>query len=218
MLNETMIFVVIVGLAGALLMFAGDMLLYYTPEDFAYDSKSSSAEKIQAIVDVMKKLPAKRVMAGGMIGPVSAFLQCVGFYHIVLITDENMKTLAMAAFLLSCFGIIVGGAYHNDCTYLGLLGDDRFSDALEIVENYFQKLPLLYYPGMGIGFLLLAILIISGHTILPRWMFLLSPGILFLLRPAVARLPKGIRIIVSGGWTNWISILYYLAALFAILS
>jgi hypothetical protein len=59
-----MFYVVIVGLAGALLMFAGDMLLYYTPEDFAYDSKSSSAEKIQAIVDVMKKLPAKRVMAG----------------------------------------------------------------------------------------------------------------------------------------------------------
>jgi hypothetical protein len=45
-------------------MFAGDMLLYYTLEDFAYDSKSSSAEKIQAIVDVMKKLPAKRVMVG----------------------------------------------------------------------------------------------------------------------------------------------------------
>jgi cytochrome c-type biogenesis protein CcmE len=93
--NEKMIYVVIVGFAGALLMFAGDMLLYYTPEDFAYDSKSSSAEKIQAIVDVMKKLPAKRVMVGGMVGPVSAFLQCVGFYHIVLITDDSMKTLAM---------------------------------------------------------------------------------------------------------------------------
>jgi hypothetical protein len=104
--NEKMLYVVIVGLAGALLMFAGDMLLYYTPEDFAYDSKSSSAEKIQAI------------------------------------------------------------------------------------------------------------LIASGHTLLPRWMFLLSPGILFLLRPAVARLPKGIRIIVSGGWTNWISVIYYLAVLF----
>jgi hypothetical protein len=217
MLNEKMIYVVIAGLAGALLMFAGDMLLYYTPEDFAYDSKSSSAEKIQTIVDVMKKLPAKRVMAGGMIGPVSAFLQCVGFYHIVLITDESVKSLAMAAFLLSCFGIIAGGAYHSHCAYLGLLGEDRFRDALAVVESYFQKLPLLYYAGMGIGFLLLAILIISGHTILPRWMFLLSPGILFLLRPAVARLPKGIRIIVSGGWTNWISVLYYLAALLAIL-
>jgi hypothetical protein len=212
-----MIYVVIAGLAGALLMFAGDMLLYYTPEDFAYDSKSSSAEKIQAIVDVMKKLPAKRVMVGGMIGPVSAFLQCVGFYHIVLITDESMKSLAMVAFLFSCFGIIAGGAYHNDCAYLGLLGEDRFRDALKVVETFFQKLPLLYYAGMGIGFLLLAIMIGSGHTLLPRWMFLLSPGILFLLRPAVGRLPKGIRIIVSGGWTNWISIIYYLAVLISIL-
>jgi hypothetical protein len=212
-----MIYVVIVGLFGALLMFAGDMLLYYTPEDFSYDSKSSSAEKIQAIVDVMKKLPAKRVMVGGMIGPVSAFLQCVGFYHIVLMADDGAKTLAMVAFLFSCFGMITGGAYHSHCAYLGLLGKDRFRDALAIVEKYFQKLPLFFYTGAGIGFLLLAILIASGHTLLPRWMFLLSPGILFLLRPAVARLPKGIRIIISGGWTNWISILYYLAVLFAIL-
>ena len=28
-----------IGLAGALLMFAGDMLLYYTPEDFACGPK-----------------------------------------------------------------------------------------------------------------------------------------------------------------------------------
>lgn len=212
-----MIYVVIVGLAGALLMFTGDMLLYYTPEDFAYDSKSASAEKIQAIVDVMKELPAKRVMAGGMIGPVSAFLSCVGFYHMVLMTDESMKTLAVAAFLFSCFGIITGGAYHSHCAYLGLLGEDRFRDALKVVENYFQKLPLIFYAGEGIGFLLLAVLIVSGHTILPRWMFLLSPGILFLLRPAVGCLPKGIRIIISGGWTNLISVIYYLAMLISIL-
>lgn len=50
-----MIYAVIVGLAGVLLMFVGDMLLYYTHEDFVYDSKSSSAEKIQVIVDIMKK-------------------------------------------------------------------------------------------------------------------------------------------------------------------
>lgn len=212
-----MIYVVIAGLAGALLMFAGDMLLYYTPKDFAYDSKSSSAERIQAIVDVMKNLSTKRVMAGGMVGPVSAFLSCVGFYHMVLMTDERMKTLAMAAFLFSCFGSIAGGAYHSHCAYLGLLGEDRFADALKAVENYFQKMPLMYYAGEGIGFLLLVVLIVSGHTILPRWMFLLSPGILFLFRSAVGHLPKGIRIIVSGGWTNLISVIYYLAVLISIL-
>lgn len=47
-------------------------------------------------------------------------------------------------------------------------------------------------------------------------MFLLSPGILFLLRPVVGRLPKGIRIIVSWGWTNLISVIYYLAVLIAV--
>ena len=56
----------------------------------------------------------------------------------------------------------------------------------------------------------------EGKTVLPRWMFLLSPGILFLLKPIVGRLPKGIRIIVSGGWTNLISVIYYAAVLIAV--
>ena len=53
----------------------------------------------------------------------------------------------------------------------------------------------------------------TGKTVLPRWMLLLSPGILFLLRPVVGRLPKGVRIIISGGWTNLISVIYYAAVL-----
>ncbi|MBQ3663022.1 MAG: hypothetical protein II914_02695 [Clostridia bacterium] len=205
-----------IGLAGALLMFAGDMLLYYTLEDFACDPKSSAKEKINAIIDVMKGLPAERVMAGGMIGPSAAFLYCVGFYHIVLMTCEQAHTLAMAAFLLSCFGIITGGAYHSHCAYLGLLGDDRNRDALNAAMKYFQKLPLILYAGEGLGFLLLIFLIVTGRTVLPWWMFLLSPGMLFLLKPFVARLPKGIRVIISGGWTNLISVIYFSAVLIAI--
>ena len=64
--------------------------------------------------------------------------------------------------------------------------------------------------------MLLAFLIVAGNTVLPRWMFLLSPGMLFLLKPVVGRLPKGIRIIVSGGWTNLISVIYYVAVLIAL--
>ena len=191
-----------IGLAGALLMFAGDMLLYYTPKDFGYGPKSSAEEKINAIIDVMKRLPAKRVMTGGMIGPVAAFLYCIGFYHIVLMTNDQAYTLAVVSFLLSCFGIITGGAYHSHCAYLGLLGDDKNRGALNTVMKYFQKLPLILYTGEGIGFLVMIFLIVTGKTVLPRWMFLLSPGVLFLLKPVIARLPKGVRIIISGGWTN----------------
>ena len=206
-----------IGLAGALLIFAGDMLLYYTPEDFACGPKSSAEERINAIIDVMKELPAGRVMAGGMIGPIAAFLYCIGFYHIVLMTNEQTYTLAMAAFLLSCFGIIIGGAYHSHCAYLGLLGDDEGWNALNAAMKYFQKMPLILYAGEGIGFLLLIFLIVTGKTVLPRWIFLLSPGMLFLLKPAVSRLPKGARVIISGGWMNLISVIYYSAVLIAIL-
>ena len=206
-----------IGLAGALLMFAGDMLLYYTPEDFACGPNSSAEERINAIIDVMKELPAGRVMAGGMIGPIAAFLYCIGFYHIVLMTNEQTYTLAMAAFLLSCFGIIIGGAYHSHCAYLGLLGDDGGRNALNAAMKYFQKMPLILYAGEGIGFLLLIFLIVTGKTVLPRWIFLLSPGMLFLLKPAVSRLPKGARVIISGGWMNLISVIYYSAVLIAIL-
>jgi hypothetical protein len=206
-----------IGLAGALLMFAGDMLLYYTPEDFACGPKSSAEERINAIIDVMKELPAGRVMAGGMIGPIAAFLYCIGFYHIVLMTNEQTYTLAMAAFLLSCFGIIIGGAYHSHCAYLGLLGDDGGRNALNAAMKYFQKMPLILYAGEGIGFLQLIFLIVTGKTVLPRWIFPLSPGMLFLLKPAVSRLPKGARVIISGGWMNLISVIYYSAVLIAIL-
>lgn len=206
-----------IGLAGALLMFAGDMLLYYTPEDFACGPKSSAEERINAIIDVMKELPAGRVMAGGIIGPIAAFLYCIGFYHIVLMTNEQTYTLAMAAFLLSCFGIIIGGAYHSHCAYLGLLGDDGGRNALNAAMKYFQKMPLILYAGEGIGFLLLIFLIVTGKTVLPRWIFLLSPGMLFLLKPAVSRLPKGARVIISGGWMNLISVIYYSVVLIAIL-
>ena len=67
------------------------------------------------------------------------------------------------------------------------------------------------------GRFLLIFLIATGKTVLPRRMFLLSPGMLFLLKPAVGRLPKGIRIIISGGWTNLISVIYYAAVLIAVL-
>lgn len=109
----------IVGLAGAILMFCGDMTLYFDKNDFEQDGT------IEPIIHIMKKLPKKRVMIGGMIGPVAAFLYCIGFYHMVLMTEDSFHTLSFAAFLLCCLGIISGGAYHSHCAYLGLLGEEE---------------------------------------------------------------------------------------------
>lgn len=203
---------IVVGLIGALLMFSGDMLLYYTPKDFDYE-EGKNQNIMQVITDVMKELPAKRVTAAGMIGPIAAFLYCIGYYHIIVITGEAWRTVAVVAFLCLCLGIISGGAYHSHCAYLGLIGDDKYNEARDIVIKYFSKIGYVLYIAEGIGYVLLIVLIVTGNTVLPQWMFLLTPGILFLLKKLVRRLPKGIRVIVSGGWTNLISVIYYLAVL-----
>lgn len=72
---------------------------------------------------------------------------------------------------------------------------------------------LVVYIAEGIGFLLLAGIIVTGNSILPRWAVLTSPLFLMLLKPLVVRLPKGVRVIVSGGWSNLISVIYYAVAI-----
>lgn len=173
-------------------------------------SKGTSPRKA---MEVMGKVSPKRLLAGGFIGPVAAFLYCVGFYHIIFISNENVKGVAIAAFLFSCLGIIAGGAYHSHCAYLGLLAKDKYKDARNIVMQYFQKMILIVYIAEGIGFVLLAGIIVTGNSILPRWVFWTSPLILMLLKPLVVRLPKGVRVIVSGGWSNLISVIYYAVAI-----
>ena len=131
----------------------------------------------------------------------------------MLITVESAHVFAFAAFLLNCFGIIAGGAYHSHCVYLGLLGESEQRKDLDIVLSYFQKLSILLYLGEGLGLLFLIILIVIGKTVLPMWMALLSPGILFLLRPLARKLPKGLHMIIYGGFTNIIFVIYYLILL-----
>ena len=197
----------VIGLLGALLMFCGDMTLYFDKNDYEQNGT------IQPIIDIMKKLPKIRVMIGGWIGPIAAFLYCIGFYHIVLIAEEAHHTLAFIAFLLACLGIIAGGAYHSHCAYLGLLGQDEQKEDLKIVMSYFQKLPIILYGGEGLGLLILLFLVVTGKTILPAWMAVLTPGVLFLLKPLARKLPKGLHMVICGGFSNLIFVVYYLVML-----
>ena len=199
--------ILMAGLAGAMLMFCGDMLLYYDRNDF------EQTGTLEPIIEIMKKLSKKRLMLGGLIGPLAAFLYCIGFYHIVLITAEQYRILSFAAFLLCCMGIIAGGAYHSHWPYLGMFGHEEQKEELKEVMDYFQKLSVILYLGEGTGLLILLFLIVSGKTVLPVPMALLTPGALFLLRPLVRRLPKGLHVVLYGGFTNIIFILYYLVML-----
>ena len=66
-----------IGLIGAILMYTGDMVLYFSR------NTDVSPGTVKDIIDIMKKESRKRLYTGGIIGPVAAFLYCVGYYHLV---------------------------------------------------------------------------------------------------------------------------------------
>ena len=203
-------FILLAGLIAGLLMFSGDMLLYYDKKDYVSDGKFDS------VIDIMKNVSERRLYAGGIIGPIAAFLYCIGYYHIVLITDEKFSVLAMAGFLLSCLGIIIGGAYHSHCAYLGLIGKLNDKNAMDTVIKYFTALNKLSLLFQAAGLLTILICVAFGLTSLPNWLAVFTPGILYLLLPLMKKLPKGIHIIICGGWANLIFVIYYFVLLICI--
>lgn len=77
----------LVGLSGSILMFIGDMVLYYSKDDYVADGT------LNPIIDIMKTESRTRLYIGGIIGPVAAFLYCIGYYHLVLVMNEQYQIL-----------------------------------------------------------------------------------------------------------------------------
>lgn len=197
----------LLGLLGAFLMFLGDMALYYDKNDCDH------ADRVNSILRIMKSISRNRLYIGGLLGPASAFLYCMGYYHILLFTQIGYFWLGFACFLLCCIGIIFGGAYHSHYVYLGLISRHEHKESLDEVFRFLNIQKMFVFGFLTLGNIFLAVLIALGWTILPRWMALFTPAVLMLLSPAIKKLPKGLHIILWGGWTNIVSIIYYAAAL-----
>ena len=94
-----------------------------------------------------------------------------------------------------------------------MIGRYDSKEALEEVCKFMNVQKSVAFGTQAIGFLMMAIFILLKWTVFPCWMFLITPGILFLLVPVTRKLPKGLHMIISGGWTNLISVIYYGVAL-----
>ena len=199
--------ILLIGLSGAILMFIGDMVLYYSKDDYVADGT------LKPVIDIMKKESRARLYIGGIIGPLAAFFYCIGYYHLVLIMNEKFQVFGWICFFINCLGIICGGTFHSHCAYFGLIGRHDKEETIDEVYKYLNIQKSVAFGLQGIGFLLLVLFIALKWTIFPRWMIIFSPGILFLLFPLTRKLPKGLHMIISGGWTNLISVIYYGMAL-----
>ena len=197
---------ILIGLLGSFLMFLGDMILY-DPND--YDDRDT----INSIIGIMKNVSTKRLYLGGLLGPISAFIYCIGFYHIVLSCQENYLSLAFFVFLINIFGMILGGSYHIQCAYLGLLSRYENKGAFDEFLKFLKFQAKIVFGTMAIANIGTTLIILFGFTVFPRWQALFTPIFLLILTPLADRLPKGLHMIISGGWFNLIYVIYYLSLL-----
>lgn len=86
-----------VGLIGSLVMFAGDMLLYYTPG--AYDMDGT----LRPYAQIMRDLPEGRVRLRGLLGPVAAFLYVMSFVGLPMLATGEFPWLMWAVAALLAF-------------------------------------------------------------------------------------------------------------------
>ena len=198
---------ILIGLLGSFLMFLGDMTLYYDPND--YDGKDT----MNSIIGIMKNVSIKRLYIGGLLGPICAFIYCIGFFHIVLGIREEYLNVAWFVFLIHIFGMILGGSYHIQCAYLGLLSRHENKGAFDEFLKFLKLQAKIVFGIMAIANITLVLVILFGFTVFPRWQVLFTPIFLLILTPLAARLPKGLHMIIRGGWLNIIYFIYYLTLL-----
>ena len=196
-----------IGLLASFLMFLGDMFLYYDSND--YDGKDT----INNIIGIMKNISIKRIYIGGLLGPICAFIYCIGFYHIVLGIDEKFLNFGWFVFLLNVLGMILGGTYHIQCAYLGLLSRYENKEAFDEFLRFLKFQAKIVFTTMALANILTALIILFGLTIFPRWQALFTPIFLLIFTPIADRLPKGLHMIIRGGWFNIIYFIYYLSLL-----
>ena len=198
---------IMIGLLGSFLMFLGDMILYYDSDD--YDGKDT----INQIAAIMKNVGIKRLYIGGLLGPIGAFIYCIGFYHIILAMQEKYLNVGWFAFLINCFGIILGGTYHIQCAYLGLLSKHDDKGAFDEFLKFLTLQTKIVFGVMALANIAMAWIILFGFSVFPRRQVFFTPIFLMIFTPIAGRLQKGLHMIVRGGWFNIIYFIYYLSLL-----
>lgn len=174
-----------------------------------YDGKNT----INNIIGIMKNVSIKRLYIGGLLGPICAFIYCIGFFHIVLGIQEKYLTIGWFVFLINVFGMILGGAYHIQCAYLGLLSRYENKGAFDEFLKFLKFQAKIVFGIMAIANIAIALIILFGLTVFPRWQALFTPIFLLIVTPLADRLPKGVHMIIRGGWFNLLYFIYYFSLL-----
>lgn len=196
------------GLVGAILMFVGDMLLYFTPGRYDMDGT------LRPYMEIMRDVPARRVFAGGAFGPVAVLPYVLGFLALpALATTEIGAVAVTTAALLLAFALSCGGAYHAQYVFLSIISKAGHGDLYNQVSGNIMALSKLALLPLYGGMIVLAVAVVAGQTTLPPWFAVLTPAVTMFLNFIWMRAPQPARCVLFGGWNNLAFVILFAALL-----
>lgn len=195
------------GVIGASLFFAGDMLFY--------GFIGSGAEFSRDIALIVRGKATSEIVIGGLLGPIAAWLCCIGFMHVRARLKNPAGLFGSAVVGIGTLSMVALGAVHllwgaRALAFRSCGASDRQCATLAAALKAYWNEAWGYaaIPGYALA-ALLAILVLAGRTHYPRWTIFANPavtaGILALLPP----LPAPVGGIVLGGGANLALILFF---------
>ncbi len=196
----------IFGILGGLILFAGDMLLYYDPVNMSLKRNMGNASDF-------------RIIASGVCALFATWFYMLGLgqvYYAFKPTKPIFRNGVLIFFgsILIAFGI-VHGAFLAIATSAKLATEHNLEikDAVSLSEKINGILRMFVYPLVGILSILFISQVWKSKTLYPKWIILFFPLIPFLIEDLVTKhLPNHIWIIVKGGYLNIILVIFFTAS------
>lgn len=193
------------GLFGAVLMYAGDMLLYGTTEKLPM----ANADGAETVLFFLRCSSSGRLLAGGLLGPLAAAFAIVGFLHIPALALPEAKIWADLLFCLFTLAFALGGAYHMAWIFLGDAArrDDPVFLAA-VMERFFRLKPIVF-GLLSMPTFALSLFVLFECFPVARLYVLLTPTVLLFFMPLLRKIPQPWGIWIWGGWCNLVFAVYY---------
>lgn len=199
----------LVGIAGPLVMYMGDLLLYYAPV--------TMAEFEANMPQIMRERPIGQVLAGGFLGPIAA----IGYAAAYLALSSMLTGSAWQKAVILVFWLLaasVGAAYHSQFPHLMFPapldappGAEFWARLPAAQGHYMNALLGTYLALKAAAWLWFTLLVAFRRSALPRPFALISPLIIFWAVPAVSILPVPFNVLIGGGWFNIMYMPFFVA-------
>ncbi len=197
--NSTVLIVTgAIGLVAAILVGWGEFLLNF----------DSLARYSEVNYDFMLGTTEGSFSRGHFIGVLAAPLYLVGCWHIYLMLKPAHQKWALAAFLISAYGFVVGAVWIGSRASVGTLVNQPDSDQMRMLIEVYQfryetLLTVIRLTTLTLSLILVG-LVLTGKSLYPRWVAIFNPivlilasFVLFTVFPTVGKYPLPIALNVS---------------------